>query len=104
MPILAHGRIIKNSVSGLHFLSHIIKGALKMKKQNISMWTARKEAWRKMLITSQKNTPPRSSKSSQTRIRNGVQIVQFRGTDEADNNKIGKSMPILMQLMSWAKH
>ena len=59
------------------------------------MWIARKEAWSKMLITSQLNTPPRSSKTYPTKLRNGVQIVQFRGTDDSDNNKIGRLMPIL---------
>ena len=59
------------------------------------MWTARKEAWRKMLIRSQQNDPPRSSKSFPSRIKHGVQIVQFRGTDDADNNNIGKSMQLL---------
>ena len=52
---------------GLHHLTYIIKARCRMKKINISMAEAKKEAWRMMLITSQTNTPPMASKTPKQR-------------------------------------
>ena len=52
-----------------------------MKKIDITMGEAKKEAWRMMLITSQNNTPPRASKSTKTEVIQGVLVAMFRISD-----------------------
>ena len=57
---------------GLHHLTYIVKARCKMKKLDISLGDARKEAWRLMLITSQSRNPPKPNKSTRTAIIQGM--------------------------------
>jgi hypothetical protein len=66
---------------GLHHLTYIIKARCRMKKIDMTMGEAKKEAWRMMLITSQSNTPPRASKTTKTETIQGVLVAMFRISD-----------------------
>ena len=52
---------------GLHHLTYIIKARCRMKKLDINLGYARKEAWGLMLITSQSRNPPKPNKSTRTK-------------------------------------
>ena len=63
-----------------------------MKKMQLSMADAKKEAWRMMLITSQVNTPPKVSKNTKTEMIQGVQVAMFRISDENMNALFGSAV------------
>ena len=74
---------------GLHHLTYIVKARCKMKKLDISLGDARKEA-------SQSRNPPKPNKSTRTAIIQGVQTAIFRIPDPDMKILFGtEALPIL---------
>jgi hypothetical protein len=77
---------------GLHHLTYIIKARCRMKKMQLNMADAKKEAWQIMLITSQFNTPPKIGKNTKTEMIQGVQVAMFRISDKNMNALFGSTI------------